>query len=108
MHQPWVFSSILLVGNISANFPEEVAHFPNEQVGLLERREMAALRHLAPVGDVGIARFHPLAHRRYDLLREHRHSRRYFYGVRRSPFWSEALPIQTRRRRSARRDPIEH
>src|SRR4029453_10043600 len=101
MRQPWVFSSILLVGDISANFPEEVAHFRDEQIRLLERREMAALRHLAPVGDVGIARFHPLAHRRYDFLGEHGDAGRHLDGMGRAPLWPEALPIQTRRRSSA-------
>src|ERR1700755_1103019 len=75
-----IASSFFLVV-VSANFAEVVAHFLYEQVRLLECREMAALRHLAPVRDVDIACFHPLAHRRHDLLGEHGHARRYFYGV---------------------------
>src|SRR5438128_8693112 len=69
-----------VVGDISAKLAEEVAHFRDEEIRLLECREMAALRHLAPMGDVGIARLHPLAHRRHDFLGEHRNAGRYFYG----------------------------
>src|SRR5215467_12365071 len=97
MRQPWVFSSILLVGDISANFPEEVAHFLDEQIRLLERGEMTTLRHLAPVGDVSIARLHPLAHRRYDFLGEHRNAGRHLDGMRRSPLRPKTFPIEPRR-----------
>src|ERR1044072_3033679 len=41
-----------------SEFPEVVPHFLDEEVRLLERREVAALRHLAPMRDVGIARLH--------------------------------------------------
>src|ERR1044072_7607081 len=82
MRQPCMFSSFSFIGDRSANFPEVIPHFLDEKLRLLERREMAALRHLAPMRDVGIARLHPLAHRRHDLLGEYRDTGRYFYGVR--------------------------
>src|SRR5262245_5193421 len=66
-----MFSSFLSLSQrflVSANLAEVVAHFLHEQVRLLECREMAALRHLAPMRDVDIGRLHPLAHRRHDLL----------------------------------------
>src|SRR5215468_11011331 len=97
MRQPWVFSSILLVGDSSADFPEEVAHFLDEQIRLLERGEMTALRHLAPVRDVGITRFHPLAHRRYDFPEEHPNTGRHLDGMRCSPLRPETFPIEPRR-----------
>src|ERR1700749_1274519 len=42
-----------------AQLAEEAAHLLHEQLRLLECREMTALRHLAPMLDVGIGRLHP-------------------------------------------------
>src|SRR5262245_64036490 len=65
-------SSCNIVGHSgSTQFAEVIAYFPHEQIGLLERREMTAFRHLAPMRDVGETRLHPFAHGRDDLLREH-------------------------------------
>src|SRR3569833_4567211 len=67
----------------STQFPVEIPHLPHEQVGLLERREMAAFGHLTPVRDVDVACLHPLAHGRDDLLVEHGNAGRHFDGMHR-------------------------
>src|SRR5690349_9706631 len=50
-----------------AQLAKEAAHLLHEQLRLLEGCEMSALRHLAPMLDVGIGRLHPAPHRRHDL-----------------------------------------
>ena len=61
--------------------PEEAPHLLDEQLRLLEGSEMAALRHLAPMLDVGKGIPHPLLHRRHDLLGKHCNAGRLCYTL---------------------------
>src|SRR5712671_597031 len=79
--------------------PEEVPHFPDEQLRLLEGREVATFRHFAPMPNIGVARFHPPPHRRDDLLGKHGNAARYRDLEGRPALRPKALPIKARRRR---------
>src|SRR6185503_4807677 len=80
--------------------PEELPYLLDEQVRLLERSEMAALRHFAPVPDIRVARFHPFSHRRNDFLGEDSDSGRHRDLVGGPALRSKTLPVQTGRRGS--------
>ena len=80
---------------------EEFIDVFNKQLGLLERREVAAARHRREVGDVvpGLA---PAAGRLQDLLRERRDTGGQFDALEAAEE-VEALPVQPRRRRALTR-----
>src|SRR3954447_18175892 len=88
--------------------PEKISHLADEQVGLLERGEVTALRHFVPMPDIAVTRFHPAPHWRDDLFWKHGNAGRYRDLVRGPALWPKTLPIEACRRGRGRGYPVQH
>src|SRR5947209_14024504 len=91
---------------VSAHAPEEGAQLVDEQLGLLERREVSAALQLVPVTKIGEAPLRYASGEAEDLLGKDRASGRDADG--RDVGVAEAFPVEPGRRGGRAGQPVEH
>src|SRR6478609_2534114 len=92
----------------SADRREERSHIVDEQLGLLERREVTAAWHVGPVRDV-VPRLAPVPRCTQCLLRESGDAGGQFDAASGEQFAAaETLPVHPRRGGRRPGDPVQH